>query len=144
MRKKKRMTFGDLEKYETKDYYKDRRILIEIVEREISELDKSPTFYINIIFLKIKRKTDDMYAYSVRVLDSAILDCSEDINVILKLLLISKNKRAKRWSLKTLSDYPFGDTGHKVGEYINRKTGFLDIEKAEKDQEEIWRKRESN
>ena len=32
MRKKKRMTFGDLEKYETKDYYKDRRILIEIVE----------------------------------------------------------------------------------------------------------------
>lgn len=148
MRKKKRETFGDLDGYETRDYYKDRRVIIDVVKEVKERIDDSPIFYIDINFLKVRKKTDDMYTYNVRVLDHAILECSEDINMIFKILLISKNKRAKRWLSKVLSNYPFGNTGHMVGEYIDPVTGFLDIRKAERDQEEIWRKerekRESN
>lgn len=138
--KKKRRIFEDLELI---DYYKDRKVLIEITKKEFSE--SHITYYINIELLRNKylNCTDYVAKRSMCLIDSAILACSEDLNDLMKVLLQHKCKRAKRWLLRTLSDYPFRETGHTVGEYINQRTGFLDIEKAEKDQEEIWRK-ESN
>lgn len=138
--KKKRRIFED---HELTDYYKDRKVLIEITKKSFSE--SHITYYINIELLRNKylNYTDYVAERSMCLIDSAILACSEDLNDLMKVLLQHKCKRAKRWLLRTLSDYSFRETGHTVGEYINQRTGFLDIEKAEKDQEEIWRK-ESN
>lgn len=69
------------------------------------------------------------------LIDHSIVACSEDLNELMRVLLQHKCK--KRWLLNTLSNYYFGNTGHKIGEYISANTGFLDIDKAAKDQEEI-------
>lgn len=135
--KKKRRIFEDLELI---DYYKDRKVLIEITKKEFSE--SHITYYINVELLRNKylNCTDYVIERSMCLIDHAIMACSYDLNDLMKVLLQHKCKRAKRWLLRTLSDYPFRGTGHIVGEYVDRRTGFLDIEKAERDQEEIWRK----
>lgn len=138
--KKKRRIFED---HELTDYYKDRKVLIEITKKSFSE--SHITYYINIELLRNKylNYTDYVAERSMCLIDHSIISCSEDLNGLMRVLLQHKCKRAKRWLLKVLSSYPFRETGHIVGEYIDRETGFLDIEKAERDQEEIWRK-ESN
>lgn len=137
--KKKRRIFED---HELTDYYKDRKVLIEITKKVFQNLI---TYYINIELLRNKylNYTDYVAERSMCLIDHSIISCSEDLNGLMRVLLQHKCKRAKRWLLKVLSSYPFRGTGHIVGEYIDQETGFLDIEKAERDQEEIWRK-ESN
>lgn len=81
--------------------------------------------------------TDYISDRSMCLIDHSIIACSGDLNELMRVLLQHKCKKAKRWLLRILSNYSFRGTDHKISEYIDQTTGFLNIEKAVRDSKEI-------
>lgn len=85
-RNKKRRIIEDLELV---DYYKDRRVLIEITRVDYNSEESHITYYINIELLKNKylNCTDYISDRSMCLIDHSIVACSEDLNELMRVLL---------------------------------------------------------
>lgn len=91
-RNKKRRIIEDLELV---DYYKDRRVLIEITRVDYNSEESHITYYINIKLLKNKylNCTDYISDRSMCLIDHSIVACSEDLNELMRVLLQHKCKK---------------------------------------------------